>query len=114
MSFNMNWSGDKVKALVHDQAVDAVFSAAELVLAEAGRKVPHDEGTLERSGETSIDTEKLIANVSYDTPYAARLHEHPEYAFQRGRTGKWLENAVNDNGDKVLAEMAAKLREVFK
>jgi len=35
--------------------------------------------------------------VSYDTPYAARLHEHPEYNFQNGRQGKYLEEPAMQN-----------------
>lgn len=59
-------------------------------------EVPHDEGTLQNSG-----TVEPLANgdivLGYHEPYAARLHEHPEYHFQKGRKGKYLEDPINHN-----------------
>lgn len=51
----------------------------------------------------------LTGVVSYDTPYAVRLHEHPEYNFQGGREGKWLEKTVNEKSKDVLALLAREL-----
>ena len=104
MSVNarVEWKGDQVAAKVRKQALEGLFDGAELILEEANRIVPHDEGTLEISGETSIDTSRMEAAVSYDTPYACRLHEHPEYHFQNGREGKWLEKTMNEQEKTVL------------
>lgn len=58
-------------------------------------EVPHDEGTLQNSGAVEQVDDGWI--VGYHTPYAARLHEHPEYRFQAGRKGKYLEDPVKNN-----------------
>ena len=80
-------------------AQQGVQDAAEYVLQEANKMVPHDEGDLERSGDISV--EKGQASIFYDTPYAKRLHEHPDYTFNKGRQGKWLEKASRESTDKV-------------
>jgi len=75
----------------------AVDDAAGNLFAESEKEVPHDKGTLQGSGnvtESKIVGNELSAEVGYDTPYAARLHEHPEYNFQKGRKGKYLEDPL--------------------
>lgn len=91
-----------VKVKTREGARRGLKLAAEEVLARANETVPHDEGTLEASGEASVAGQGLIAVVSYDTPYAVRLHEHPEYDFQQGRRGKWLEATLNESHDDIL------------
>ena len=58
-------------------------------------EVPHNIGTLQNSG--GVDPEGDGAIVGYNTVYAARLHEHPEYHFQKGRKGKYLEDPLKNN-----------------
>lgn len=59
-------------------------------------EVPHDKGLLQTSGtyEQVAPDEWL---VGYNKVYAARLHEHPEYHFQKGRKGKYLEDPLKMN-----------------
>jgi hypothetical protein len=61
--------------------------------------VPHDEGTLEGSGRVDKISDEEY-QVGYHTKYAARLHENPQYAFQKGRKGKYLEDPVKKNMKK--------------
>lgn len=81
-----------------------------VVLTEANRIIPHDEGTLERSG--FIDADGLVAAISYDTPYAIKLHEHPEYNFRGNGEGKWVEKTIKrkDVQEKVLEAIAQEIR----
>lgn len=58
-------------------------------------EVPHDEGTLQNSGTVEEINGEVV--VGYHTKYAARLHEHPEYRFQKGRKGKYLEDPIKRN-----------------
>ena len=64
-------------------------------------QVPHDTGSLQNSGNVEVIGGDVV--VGYHKPYAARLHEHPEYRFQRGRKGKYLEDPLRDN-KKVFDE----------
>lgn len=58
-------------------------------------EVPHDKGTLQNSGTVEEIGDDVV--VGYHTPYAARLHEHPEYRFKKGRKGKYLEDPIKRN-----------------
>ena len=96
----INWKGDKVSVAVRMEMAKTLDNVSEALLTEANKTVPHDIGDLEKSGDTDIDRTKLIAHVFYDTPYARRLHEHPEYNFNKGRRGKWLELTVIEWRDR--------------
>jgi len=77
--------------------IQAVNDAGGNLLAESIKEVPHDIGTLQGTGNASepkIVGTDIEVEVGYNTPYAARLHEHPEYHFQKGRKGKYLEDPL--------------------
>ena len=65
-------------------------------------EVPHDTGALQASGNVDNTSEPEVVIVGFHTPYAARLHEHPEYKFQKGRKGKYLEDPLKHNLNKWL------------
>lgn len=109
----VDWKGPEVIRATRAAARKALGTAAEEILKRANELVPLDEGTLQASGEASVGTSDLISVVSYDTPYAVRLHEHPEYEFQGGREGKWLEKTVNENSKDVLKWLADELKKEF-
>lgn len=107
--------------------VDEIFAAAqegmdvaaEHLLAEAVARAPRDEGTLQLSGSAGNDLRDRTegtpsAVVTFDTPYAARLHEHPEYNFATDSNpnaqGKYLENAALENKAKLGEIIAEKIR----
>lgn len=72
--------------------------AGDELLRLSQAEVPHDVGTLQNSGHTEEDGDDIL--VGYGgaaAPYAARLHEHPEYRFQKGRKGKFLEDPLIKN-----------------
>lgn len=85
----------KAKDILNGSANRGVALAAEHLLGEANKKVPIEEGTLEKSGTVSTDPDNFTAAVSYNTPYAARQHEDMHNRHDAGRTAKWLENAMN-------------------
>lgn len=76
--------------------------AAERLGVLALDRVPFDQGTLAGSQAVIPATDPTEgAAVTFDTPYAARLHEHPEYNFSTDSNpnaqGKYLEGAALDN-----------------
>jgi len=95
-----------VKGVTKKGIAEALQSGGELLLQKANVDVPFDEGTLEGSGDVTKDVDQRIAAVSYSTPYAAYLHEHPEFNFQHGRKGKWLEDAARNNRSDIAELMA--------
>jgi hypothetical protein len=67
---------------------------------------PWDQGTLAGAhhAEHATDPEEGAA-VVVDTPYAARLHENPQFNFSTDSNpnaqGKWVENALLENRDEL-------------
>lgn len=75
-------------------------AVADEVLRLSSFEVPHDEGTLQNSGAVEeLPNGDVI--LGYHTPYAARLHEHPEFRFQKGRKGKYIEDPIKDNAGQL-------------
>ncbi|MFD4111619.1 hypothetical protein ACFWWU_36510 [Streptomyces sp. NPDC058650] len=84
--------------------------AAERLLTLSLPRTPLDNGPLREAGAVEpAETPEAGAQVVFDTPYAARLHEHPEFTFQEpGTGGKWLEETALENrkelGDIIRKE----------
>lgn len=77
----------------------ALLEVGQEIMRLSQKEVPLDEGTLQNSGTVEVDGDNVV--VGYNTEYAARLHEHPEYRFQKGRKGKYLEDPIKRNEDKL-------------
>lgn len=100
-----------IAAQVGADLTKGVNLAAERLLALSSEVVPFDIGTLSASGQVeTAQTPDEGSAVTYDTPYAARLHEHPEYNFSTDSNpnaqGKYLEGAAADNKDELGAIIA--------
>lgn len=90
--------------------ITGLNKAAERGLAITAERAPFDLGTLVDSGavEPASDPTEGAA-VTYDTPYARRHHEHPEYNFQGGRQGKYVEEPMLEARDELGAIIAAEV-----
>jgi hypothetical protein len=108
----MIWHGALVIKMTDEVATEAAEEAGRKLLKEANRNVPHELGTLEASGDVTAENQQAF--VSYDTPYAVRLHEHPEYKFQGKGEGKWLEKAMQRRNLLMTADMAPPFVKFFK
>lgn len=104
MADNLGFSVDTsqfaagIQRLIQVAGPASKYSALDIgyeILRLSQMEVPHDKGTLENSGTVQEIGDDVI--VGYHTPYAARLHEHPEYNFQKGRKGKFLEDPIIRN-----------------
>ncbi|MEU7604972.1 hypothetical protein [Streptomyces sp. NPDC041003] len=110
----LRWNGDAVTDALRDAAARGVLLGAEHVLAASRQRVPINEGTLERSGATSVDEQQLVAAVSYDTPYAARVHEDMTARHSPGRSAKYLESVLPETAGEVQALIAAQIRRALR
>ncbi|MFD3911201.1 hypothetical protein [Streptomyces sp. NPDC058603] len=106
----LTWNGAAALRGTRAGAVRGLRLAAEHVLERSRRRVPIEEGTLERSGRASVDEGALTAGVSYDTPYARRVHEDMNARHDAGRTAKFLERPVTEEQAAVEAIIAAQVR----
>lgn len=101
MSKNVDTS-DLIKGIARateamkNAALKGINDVASEILRLGMFEVPHDKGILQASGhvEPSRDDEVI---VGYNTVYAARLHENPQFHFQKGRKGKYLEDPIKNN-----------------
>lgn len=113
---SQQWRDAEVRAAVDGGRKAISLEAGRAILDDANKHVPFEKGTLHDSGrvEEVSRTGTTTAVISYSTPYARRLHEHPEYNFQNGREGKWLERALDRAPREVLALMGEGWRRVFR
>ncbi|MFD7103111.1 hypothetical protein EYS09_09750 [Streptomyces kasugaensis] len=110
----VRWNGDQVLGRARAGAVRGLLLGAEHLLAESRRKVPIAEGTLERSGTASVDEQQMTAAVSYDTPYARRVHEDMTARHSPGRSAKYLESVLPEVSGEVQALIAAQVRRALR
>lgn len=81
---------------IEKAALQGINDVASEILRLSTFEVPHDKGILQNSGNIEPESQSTVI-VGYNTVYAARLHEHPEYRFQKGRKGKYLEDPIKNN-----------------
>lgn len=87
----------------------ALEDIAYEVLRLSQKEVPHDEGTLQNTGTVEEIFGEIV--LGYHTPYAARLHEHPEYRFKKGRKGKYLEDPIKRNERQLNFKFGQKFQQ---
>lgn len=106
----MSWNGAQASAAARAAVVRGVRKAAEHVLAEANKQVPHERGDLLRSGQVDVDPSTASAVISYDTPYAVRQHEELDYRHDPGRKAKYLEDPMRTEAPVVRDLVGAEIR----
>lgn len=87
---------NKLDNMIPDYISKAVNNVANEILRLSTFEVPHDTGMLQTSGHVE-SASKSESVVGFNKVYAAKLHEHPEYRFQKGRKGKYLEDPIKNN-----------------
>ncbi|MEU3162898.1 hypothetical protein [Streptosporangium sp. NPDC006930] len=107
----------KILKSEREGAVKGLQVAVEHLLQVSREQVPHEEGTLERSGDpderpgaASVDEGELRAAVSFDTPYAVRQHEELTWQHDDGRKAKYLEDPMNSEQSTMRDLIAAEIR----
>ncbi|MFD4659340.1 hypothetical protein ACFWP2_27345 [Kitasatospora sp. NPDC058444] len=110
----IEWTGDAVLRAERAGAARGLLAAAEHVLQKSREVVPIEEGTLARSGVASVDEQQLVAGVSYDTPYASRVHEDLNARHDAGRTAKYLERPAAEEAAAVEQIIAAAVRRALR
>ena len=108
---SQHWYTAEVIGRVFSMQKSALIAGAGEILRVANKTVPFKEGMLAGSG--AVDADEMKATVSYDTPYAVRLHQNPTYQFNFGRRGKWLELAFGEARDSANLIMAETMRRGF-
>ncbi|MEV5509047.1 minor capsid protein [Streptomyces orinoci] len=113
-SAHLSWNGSAATAAIRQAAARGARLGAEHVLQVSRQKVPIEEGTLERSGTVSVDEQQATAAVSYDTPYARRVHEDLTARHAPGRSAKYLESVLPETAGEVQALIAAQVKRTLR
>jgi hypothetical protein len=95
------WRGAAAKNTARVASMKALHDGAEAILTESQDEVPHDTGTLQRSGTVTYALREDAVYISYNTPYARRQHEDLTFRHEEGRKAKYLEDPYNRNVVKV-------------
>lgn len=110
----VKWNDSKAIKLMNEALTSGIKDACEYILQESNKIAPIDEGTLIRSGNIDVESSpKPKGCIYYDTPYAIRLHENPQYSFQNNREGKYLEKTVKDERKAVQRFLSQRLKGVI-
>lgn len=106
----VRYDASKARRAFRKGAADGLTDAMEHLLTTSRRRVPIEEGTLERSGRKSVDRGALRGAVGYGGPYARRQHEELTWRHDPGRTAKYLEGPFVSGTAIMLALIAAGVR----
>lgn len=122
------WRIKEAVKIAEEAGLKALRTGAEAILTEAIDEAPVDTGTLRRSGTVTVgalpdgaqvyeaaesgsdmkdafpgqEGKEKAVYISFNTPYARRMHEDLGYTPKRGGGPKYLETPFNANKDKVL------------
>ena len=110
---NAHWNGPQAVAIAHEATMLGLERAGEHVRGVAVNLAPIERGDLRNSAAVSSDDARTEVAVSFDTPYAVRQHEELDYHHDVGQA-KYLESALNENADQVLAIVAASIRRALR
>lgn len=86
--------------------------AGDRVVEGASRSVPYELGEL--SNSATVDADENFAVISYDTVYAARMHENPQFNFQGGREAGWLDRELLAMMDEFPQIMSVSIGRAWK
>ena len=100
-------AGDLTKAGMQEVVSDIWQRAAD--------RAPVKSGDLRGSGNLWVEEEgdTIIGEVRFNAKYAARQHEHVEYAHPQGGEAKYLEKAALEKAEQVREQIAASLSDLF-
>jgi len=81
----------------------------------AADRAPVKSGALRGSGSLWVEEEgdTISGEVRFNAKYAARQHEHVEYAHPQGGEAKYLEKAALEKAEQVREQIAASLSDLF-
>ncbi|OPX89981.1 MAG: hypothetical protein A4E53_01196 [Pelotomaculum sp. PtaB.Bin104] len=111
---DFKWHGDKVLQLLKKAGMSGLHDGVEHILTVSHGEVPHDTGTLQRSGTVIDAPQKDAVYVSYGTPYAVMQHEDLTFRHDEGRKAKYLEDPFNREKDKVLKMTSERMKRALR
>jgi hypothetical protein len=92
-----------------DGREELVGTTEGMVTIEPGGKAGTPAESLDDAGLIEAGSAGVV--IGYNQPYAARLHEHPEYQFREPGSGaKYLESKIVPRYEDLMARLAARIK----
>lgn len=99
---DFTWEGKLAIKIARKAAMSALYDGAEAILTESHSEIPHDTGTMKRSGTvTEVPSEDAVY-ISYNTVYSVKQHEDLTLRHSDGRKAKYLEDPFNRMVAKIM------------
>lgn len=95
-------------------AVKGLKITAQNILGESQKLVPVDAGTLQKSGAIKVDSQNLIAQISYNTPYALKQHEDATLNHPKGGEAKYLERPFNEKSGELEVNVGNEIQKILR
>ena len=134
------WRIKEAVNIAEEAGLKALRTGAEAILTEAIDETPIDTGTLRRSGTVTVgglpdgaqvyeaaeagsdmkdafpgpEGKEKAVYISFNTPYARRMHEDLGYTPKRGGGPKYLETPFNANKKKVLKMAELQIKKALR
>ena len=140
MARRSKWRTKEAVRITEEVGLKALRTGAEAILTEAIDETPIDTGTLRRSGTVTVgglpdgaqvyeaaeagsdmkdafpgpEGKEKAVYISFNTPYARRMHEDLGYTPKRGGGPKYLETPFNANKKKVLKMAELQIKKALR
>ena len=95
-------------------AVKGLKITAQNILGESQKLVPVDTGTLQKSGAIKVDSQNLMAQISYNTPYALKQHEDATLNHPNGGEAKYLERPFNEKSGELEVNVGNEIQRILR
>lgn len=95
----VEWDPEPALATAAELGRESLSRGGERLLEAAGGRVPYRTGALAGSAQLVADDDGV--SVGYTAAHARIVHAHPEWQFSGGRSGHWLEEALEVEADAV-------------
>jgi hypothetical protein len=102
------WDARQARSTADELTREALVRAGERLLDAASERVPVRTGELAASAELAADDDGV--SVGYTAAHARYVHARPEWQFAGGRSGHWLDDAVDAEADATGQLMADTIR----
>lgn len=103
---------EKIQEVIEVVGIKSIEAITDEVMRISTQEVPLRDGYLLAS--LGREVEGLVTTVGYNIEYAARLHEHPEYNFRKGRKGKYLIDPITINMSVFYGYMEKTMKEALQ
>ena len=108
----VDWRGDRLIAAAQQAALETARMTAETVKGKAVDLCPVD--TAQTRNSATVTELQKGAEISFNTPQAAWLHESQNYRPSHAGTGPgYLRQPLLDEEDQYQKDVAAALRAIF-